>query len=501
VSFGVDHKIVPLATLDLLTPWQTEGFGKFLRRLPGVKGSVTVKTCNRIEFYLDTEDRSNLDDMLLSHWAAEAEIGRSRLSQIVRKRKNKDVVEHIVRLGSGLESMLVGEPQILGQLKAALDEAQTQGQASGLLTELFQKGIKAAAKIRHMTGMAQGTVSIGSAAVKLAENSLGDLRHLRTLVIGPGHVGMLVTKALRARNMENVVVAGRTPERAKVFCQSYGGIPIGISQFRRYVSSSRLVIVATSARNYLLTKEDLIDSSDKIGHSKRVVLDLSVPRNVSPDVAEVDGVVLKTLEDIKDIVSATLKKREGIVIEAGSLARTRAKEIFGFLNRKDAEPIVSGIYQRAEQVRAEILRKTIARLSLEPDEERILEKMTFSLVERILEKPARHVRMAAEKGDHQVLLVAREVFRGEFQRENRGRNSSDGSKKPSNESVPVYAGGASARRESSETTSCWSEASGNPLDVVGNTLPCRVPERTLDLRQELYASFFQIAADCCLNRR
>lgn len=410
VNLGVDHKTVPLASLDLLAPRETEAYYKTLRNLPGIKGSVILKTCNRVEFYLDMEDEADLDDNLLGHWALESKFKQSQLTRIVRKRQSNDVVEHMIRLGSGLESMLVGEPQILGQLKLALAESQTQGAASPLLTELFEKTMKAASKIREQTGIGRGTVSIGSAAVKLSEEILGDINKQNILLIGTGQVATLIMKALRARDVTNIVVAGRTHERAESFCHTYGGTPIGIAQLQSYLAFSNLVIVAATAKNYLLTKTELAKVVRKTHRGKVMILDLSIPRNVSPEVGEVQDVTLKTLEDLKGITDATLAKRRQIVKDAGHLVKAKTEEISNLLRRKTAEPIVSEIYQRAEQIRAEVLEKALSNLSLDSDEKRILENMSISLVEKILEKPAVHLRKAAQRGDAQVLTVAGNIF-------------------------------------------------------------------------------------------
>ncbi|HZY95085.1 MAG TPA: glutamyl-tRNA reductase [Candidatus Bathyarchaeia archaeon] len=409
----MDHKTAPLAILEMLAPREPEEFYKVLQKLPTIKGSVILRTCNRVEFYLDMEPETDLDDNLLRYWALESKFKRSQLGRILRERHGSEVVEHIIRLGSGLESMLVGEPQILGQLKEALAESQTHGAASPLLRELFEKTMKAASKIREETGIGRGTVSIGSAAIKISEEILGDIKEQSVLLIGTGQVATLTMKALRARDLNNIVVAGRTHERAESFCHSYGGTPIAIAQLQGYLAFSDLVIVATTARDYLLTKADLVDVNRKTFRPRVMILDLSVPRNVSPEVAELHGVTLKTLEDLKGITDATSAKRRQIVKDADHLVKAKTEDISNLLRRRSAEPIVSEIYERAEQIRAELLEKTLPSLSLDPSQKRVLENMTVSLIEKILEKPAVRLRKAAERGDAQVLTVAGNIFGAE----------------------------------------------------------------------------------------
>jgi len=202
----------------------------------------------------------------------------------------------------------------------------------------------------------------------------------------------------------------RQHQRSESFCHIYGGTPIAMTQLRRYLAFSDLMVVAATAKNYLLTRADLADVNKKTHRPRVMILDLSVPRNVSPEVAEEQGVTLKTLEDLKGITDATSAKRRQIVKDADHLVKAKTEDISNLLRRKNAEPIVSEIYERAEQIRAELLEKALSRLSLDPDQRKMLEDMTVSLVEKILEKPAVRLRKAAERGDAQVLTVAGNIF-------------------------------------------------------------------------------------------
>jgi glutamyl-tRNA reductase len=406
--FGVDYKQVPLATLDQLAKFEPTEFYRILSETSTVNGSILLKTCNRIEFYLDTKDDTITHiEPLLKHWSLQSKFKQAQLDHIIRRRNTDETVEHLVRLGSGLESMLIGEPQILGQLKNALVEAERENATSPLLVELFEKSIRAASKIREQTGINRGNVTVGSAAVKLAEEILGNIQNQHILLIGTGQVARLVLKALRARDATHVTVAGRNYEHAKSFCQTYGGTPILFNEFPKYLQSSNLIIVATSANHHLLTEKDFPtrDNTKKI-----VVLDLSNPRNVASNVQHVPGVTLQTLENLNGIAEATLEKRRQIVKDAEPLVKEKTQEIISLLKREEAEPIVSTMFHRAEEIRTEVLGKTLARLSLDPDEKKILENMTLSLVEKILDKPAGNIRKAAQKGDDHILLAASNIM-------------------------------------------------------------------------------------------
>lgn len=413
VNLGVDHKRSSLAVLDALTLRDTEEFYRILRNAPDSRGSLILQTCNRVEFYLDTDDGEVLAEKILWHWALETRFKLGELARIVVKREGEVVVDHLVRLGSGLESMLVGEPQILGQLKNALAEANAQDAISPLLARLFEKALQAASGIREQTGIGRGAVSLGSAALKLAEETLGPIRNGRVLLIGTGQVGMLVMKALKARDIKDITVASRTRQRAESFSRTYGGTPKDLRDALGGLASMDLVVVATKATGYVLTSEMVPARGIQNKGSPLMILDLSSPRNVSPDVQGVEGVILRTIDDLRGIAEETISRRKQVVKDAEPLVRQKTEAIVSLLRRENAEPIVSDLYRRAGQIRAEELEKAFSKLKLEPDQRKVLENMSLSLVEKILGPPVVHLRKAAEKGQSEILVAAGEIFAGE----------------------------------------------------------------------------------------
>ncbi len=413
VNLGVSHKKAPLSTLDALTLRDAAGFYRILKNVGGVSGALVLQTCNRVEFYLETDGRVGVVEVVVRNWALETRFKLGELLRIADDRQDEAVVEHLVRLGCGLESMLVGESQILGQLKNALAEARTVGATTPVLVELFDRAASAASKIREMSGMGRGAVSLGSAALRLAEETLGPLGDKRVLLIGTGQVGMMLMKALRARDVRNVTVISRTMDRAETFSRTYGGSPADFRSLNRLLASSELVIVATSSPDHLITREMVASVGEKNKDAKLMVLDLSSPRNVSPDIQEAHGVILRTIDDLRGIADESLVKRREIVKQAEPLVREKVENIVATLRKEKAEPIVSDIYRRADEVRSEEVAKALSKLKLTPDQEIILEKMSQSLVEKLLTPPVSNLRKAAEKGDSETLQVAGQIFGSE----------------------------------------------------------------------------------------
>jgi glutamyl-tRNA reductase len=409
LNLGVTYKKAPLATLDAVTIRDPAQFYRITRTVPGVEGSILLQTCNRVEIFLDSQDGADITGKILWHWALETRFKLNELTRLVEVRKDLDVVAHLVRLSAGLESMLVGESQIRGQMKDSLAEAHSLGAASPLLSGLFEKSASAGTQVRERTGIGKGAVSLGSAAVRLAEETLGSPTIWNVLLMGTGQVGMLALKALKARGVNNILVAGRARQRTESFCRTYGGTPTSLQEARSNLSSLDLVMVATSATGFLLTKETI----GPWVKPRLVILDLSNPRNVSPDVQEIPGVVLKTIDDLRGIAEESLARRKSLVDQAEPLVKERVEAIASLLRREKAEPIVSDIYRRADSIRTEELEKAFSKLKLTPEQEEILEGMSQSIVEKLLALPVVKLRKAAEKGDSELLLAGGQIFRSE----------------------------------------------------------------------------------------
>ncbi len=410
VSVGVNHKKTSLATLDALTIRDLAGFYSDLQAIHESE-SVVLQTCNRVEIFLETE-RAPPTESILRSWALATKFRLDKLQRLVDVRTGEEVVEHLVRLASGLESMIVGEPQILGQMKEAIVNAQSFGSGGPVLSDVFERASSAAAKIRGETGIGRGVTTIGSAALRLAEQILGRLENLRVLVLGTGQVGVLVMKALKARGMNNVAVAGRSREKTESFCRSYGGTAVALQTVRENLQDSDLVLVATRSTNFLIDNDTLSQRSEKSG-SRLLILDLSNPRNVSPEVAQFQGVTVRTIDDLRGIAEEGLALRKELVKKAEPLVQAAAERISAMLRRDNAEPIISDVYHRAEEIRLEELTKALSKLELTSKEKEVLGYMSQRIVEKVLNGPVMNLRRAAEKGDAGVLTVAGQLFAGE----------------------------------------------------------------------------------------
>ena len=410
VSVGVSHKRASLATLDALTLRDLGDFYTDLRAIREIGESVVLQTCNRVEVFLEAKSDLQAESVLRT-WALATRFKLAELQRLAEVRTEEAAVDHLVRLATGLESMIVGEPQILGQMKEAVVTARSFGAGGPLVSDIFERATSAGARIRAETGVGRGVTTIGSAALKLAEQTLGGLKDLRVLLLGTGQVGVLVMKALKARGVHNVLVAGRNREKTESFCRSFGGTPIPFQTVRDKLQNSDLVLVATRSNSFLIDKE-ILNQRAKSG-TRLMILDLSNPRNVSPEITQFEGITLRTMDDLKGIAEEGLALRRELVKNAEPLVREAVERISAGLRRENAEPIISDVYHRAEEIRLEELGKALPKLKLTSEQEKVLEYMSQRIVEKVLSGPVMNLRRAAEKGDPAILTVAGQLFTGE----------------------------------------------------------------------------------------
>jgi len=413
VNIGVTHKRAPLATLDALTLRDLPRFYSILGSIPGIKGAVVVQTCNRVDMFIDSDESVEAGEKILWNWALETKFKLHELRRLADRRTGEQVLEYLVSLASGLESMLVGESQILGQLKSSLIEARGLAASSPSLSKAFDMSIAAGTRIRDQTGIGRGAVSLGSAALKVAESTLGNLDRVKILLLGTGQIGMVLMKALKARRITDVTVASRTRQRTESFCRTFGGKPADIKNITSQLGLFGLVIVATRATGYLLTREIVVPQLKSDQNPKLMILDLSIPRNVSPDLEQVKSVVIRTIDDLRDITDQAVSVRKTLVKEAEPKIEEAAENISALLRREEAEPMVSDLYHRADKIRREELEKALSKLNLPPHQQEVLERMSLSLVRKLLAQPVVNLREAAKKGDSKLLTVAGQIFEGE----------------------------------------------------------------------------------------
>jgi len=372
-----------------------------------VSECVIIQTCNRIELFA-ASDNPNIDK-IKSTWASLTGQEESVFRDTLEVCENKDAYEHLLKLTSGLESLVVGEEQILGQIKESISVAR-QTRASGKrLNKLFDRSIRIGTRIRNSTGIGRGGISLGSMAVKLAEENVDDIKSKHVLLIGTGEAATMVAKSLKKRGYA-FNVTSRTVERSIGFSQTLGGNPIKFEEVLSGFSNYEIIFVATTAPYFLVTFDKMKDAM-KNKKSGAMILDLSNPRTVDEKVATIPGIKLMNIDQIAEMVDKNMKKRKDKVSTVENIISEEVPVIEATMKRLDAEPLVKDVFTNADSMRIKELQKALQMLG-ETDEKRIkiIDELTKAVVESIVSAPMNNLRRASEQGSPELLEIASKLF-------------------------------------------------------------------------------------------
>lgn len=368
---------------------------------------VILQTCNRVELF-GAAKKFDIEKIKKT-WASLSGLEENAFKENLELCENTEVFDHLLRLTSGLDSMVVGEEQILGQIKKSISSAREKKISGQHLNTLFDKAIRVGTRVRSSTGINQGGVSIGSMAVKLAEENVDDLKSKHILLIGTGESATLVAKSLKKRDYQ-FFVSSRTLERSKAFSETLGGISIRfedvISGFEKY----DVIFVATAAPYFLVTF-DRITEAMKQSPKGKMILDLSNPRTVDEKVATIAGIKLMNIDQIAEMVDKNMRTRIGKITTAENIISEELPIVEAKMNSLDAEPIVKEVFKNIDSLRMKELQKALQMLG-ETDEKRvkIIEELSKAIVESIVSAPMNNLRKASEKGNPDLLEAASKLF-------------------------------------------------------------------------------------------
>lgn len=402
----VTHRTASIDEIERAWHGDVESILKWVGSQDKVEECAVLKTCNRVEIYVVAPR----GEKMLFDLAKKARVS----SRIIDFHNHDESLLHLLRLASGLESMVIGEDQILGQMKELTQMAMKAGTMGWVLETAFKKAIQVGKRVRRETHINERSVSIGSAAVDLAEEILGDLKGRSVLVIGAGETGELISRALLTRDIASLAVTNRTLSSAVCLAESLGGEAVPFEDMPYQLHTADLVISATSAPHYILLKSDIqlaMANRDK----KLLIIDIANPRDVDLAAAEVPGVELHNIDSLKNISQENMMQRmaeatrvEEIIAEELELLRAKYK-------RKQAEELLALLYSQAELIKDQEVRKAMNKLSarhtLGDIEQQVLCDMSHSIVNKLLSEPTKALKNAAERGDVEILKSLCELFR------------------------------------------------------------------------------------------
>lgn len=394
LNLRVDYKIANIDAMENISREMDQLFLELQKKYSIVE-YVEISTCNRKEYYIHNDDIS-ADDSLLSH---------ENKSIIIDYGDN--VIKHLFRMTSGLESMIVGEDQILGQVNDAKQKAFKERHCGKILDSIFTKAIHVGRVVRNKTNINKGSVSIGSAAVDLAQKHLGSLKNKSVLVIGAGKMGKLVAKALSEKNLNAIFVANRTYYVAVKLAEDLGGQAILFDELSTYVPTADLIISATGAPHYILTKERLEKSGGD--YSDLLMIDIANPRDICENVCDL-GVKLFNIDDLRDIADENTERRKKEFAEAENIIDDEfilLKESFKLIGVND---IIANLRVSMEHIRKRETEKATAKLTNVDDNIDIVDNLTNSIVNKIFFDISKKIKQAAYESDEELIKAIEFMF-------------------------------------------------------------------------------------------
>ncbi len=407
VNARVTFRNSPIHILERFTIKDLEKAYSQFKENSGLDECVIIQTCNRIEIFGKAK---NYDvNKIKKTWAGLTGLDETIVEENIEFVENTDALHHLLKLTSGLDSMVVGEEQILGQIKNSITLARNAKASGQHLNNLFDKAIRIGTRIRNSTGISRGGISIGSMAVKLAEENIDELKLKKILVIGTGEVSTLVAKSLGRRGYD-FMVTSRTIERSQMFCETMGGTAVKFEDTLTKFENYDVLFVATTAPYFLVTNERIVKAMETKKNGM-MILDLSNPRTVDEKVAIIKGVKLMNLDQIAEMVEKNMKSRTNKIKSVENIISEELTVLEASMKRLDAEPLVKDVFKNMDSLREKELQKALQRLN-ETDEKKIkiIEELTKAVMECIVATPMNNIRKASEQGKPDIIELASKLF-------------------------------------------------------------------------------------------
>lgn len=407
-ALGVNHATAPLAIRETVA-FQSETLGQALRDLArhrAVKEAAILSTCNRTELYCHTDEPQTAMQWLAHYHHIEPQA----IQPYTYSLPQREAVRHAFRVASGLDSMVLGEPQILGQMKQAVKIAEHAGTLGTLLHKLFQKTFAVAKEVRTTTNIGGGSVSMAAATVRLAERIFGDLRGYRVLFIGAGEMIELCAEHFAAKHPAGITVANRTLERGAHLAERLGGNVMLLADLPERLAEFDIVVTSTASQLPIVGLGLVERAIRARRHRPMFMVDLAVPRDIEAEVAELDDVFLYTVDDLAEVVREGMGNRRQAVEEAEAIIAVRVDGFMRWMETREAVPTIRALRDHAERLRRHEMEKALKALRNGEDPQVVLEAMSLGLTNKLLHGPSHALNTAKGSERENLEALLRDLY-------------------------------------------------------------------------------------------
>lgn len=410
IVLGLNHQTAPVdlrERVSIAENQQEQALNEILQQ-PGVRHAVLLSTCNRTEMYcyIDPQHEHQLAQWFAGFHGLETET----LNAYLYSHHGLEAVKHLFRVASGLDSLVMGEPQILGQVKQAWLSAKQQNAVQGTLDRLFQQTFALAKRVRTETQIGAHPVSVAYASVKLARQLFSQLDQANVLLIGAGETIELAAQHLASAKVKRLMIANRTLEHAQSLASRYNGFALPLAEFPKHLADADIVISATASPHAIVSKADVANALLQRKHSPMLLIDLAVPRDIDPDVATLDDIYLYSVDDLEHVLEESRASRQQAAIEAHKIIDLQAEHFYSQLNALNHQSSVVKIRAQIEQMRDIHLEKARQAIERGEDVDAALEMLANQLSNKFLHKPTAVLNQAALQGDTDLLKAAELLF-------------------------------------------------------------------------------------------
>ncbi len=412
VVLGLSHRTAPVQVRERFAiPEDALPDAAGLARKAGFRESFVLSTCNRVELYATTDDPSIHSDALADVLAS---VGNARVSTVRRHvyaHDDASAVRHLFRVAASLDSMVVGEPQILGQMKTAFDACRGSGLTGPALNRAVERAFKVAKRVRTQTGIGRHVVSISSVAVDLARQIFGDLSTHTAVLVGAGKMGELAARHLVNAGIESLWVANRSIDRAQKVAEALGGHPRELDELPRLLVEADIVVTSTGARGYLIDKKGMKAALKARKYRPIFLIDIAVPRNVDPACNALDNVFCYDVDDLTGIANENLASRQREAEAAETLVAQEAERFLRELAVMDVKPTIVALRRKADALKSAELERAMRRLGdLDPKQAKAVEVLADGLMNKLLHDVQMNLKRSAAEGDDELVRAARALF-------------------------------------------------------------------------------------------
>jgi glutamyl-tRNA reductase len=407
---GLNHKIADVDVREKLAfngPKLEEGLARF-KELSEIQEAIILSTCNRVELYANVTDAGQASESVKTFLSEFHGIKRRSLDNALYIYDDINAVRHIFRVASSLDSMVVGEPQILGQLKGAFELALTKKTTGILLNKLMKKAISVAKRVRTETKIAENAVSISFAAVELAKKIFTDLSKKIFMLLGAGEMAELAAKHLISSGVKEVLVSNRTYERACELSKEFKGRPVKFDEFIQEMVHTDIIICSTGAPAYILTRSQMQKVMKERKQKPVFIIDISVPRNIDPEINDLDNVYLYNVDDLQGVVDANVFERQKEAEKAEKIIEEELASFLKWQSSLDSVPTIVALREKAEEIKKEELAKLFPKIQgMGEKEKEAIEYMATAIVNKLIHPPTAALKEASEDKDAIVATIRR----------------------------------------------------------------------------------------------